>query len=82
MQWVFFPVFVPVEAATVEEDATVEEEEPVEEDEPVADDVSVVDEVADDLEHLLLGRGGKLLGQRIVQHLHRYQSKISGPKNS
>ena len=45
MQWVSFPVFVPVEAATVEEDATVEEEEPVEEDEPVADDASVVDDV-------------------------------------
>ena len=34
-------------------------------------DVSVVDEVADDLEHLLLGRGGKLLGERVVQHLKR-----------
>ena len=39
MQWVSFPVFVPVEAATVKE------EEPVEEDEPVADDASVVDDV-------------------------------------
>ena len=39
MQWVSYPVLVPVEAATVEE------EDPVEEDEPVADDASVVDDV-------------------------------------
>ena len=32
-------------------------------------DVSVVDEVADDLQDVLLGRRGELLGQRLVQHL-------------